>query len=99
MKPQNGINKDVWCQTIVTTVLGVCATYWTHITAVCVLMVALTRLRLPTHPRPCIHVENEEMAAVLCVDCYAAVICVDGAHAASTNDALSSNAAKLMHPP
>ena len=29
----------------------VCATYWTHTTAVCVLMVALTRLRLPsTHP-------------------------------------------------
>ena len=31
-------------------IVTVCATYWTHITAVCVLMVALTRLRLPTHP-------------------------------------------------
>ena len=31
-------------------IVAVCATYWTHITAVCVLMVALTRLRLPTHP-------------------------------------------------
>ena len=27
-----------------------CATCWTHTTAVCVLMVALTRLWLPTHP-------------------------------------------------
>ena len=34
-------------------IVTVCATYWTHITAVCVLMVALTRLQLPTHPRPC----------------------------------------------
>ena len=31
-------------------IVAVCATYWTHTTAVCVLMVALTRLRLPTHP-------------------------------------------------
>ena len=31
--------------------VAVCATYWTHTTAVCVLMVALTHLRLPTHPR------------------------------------------------
>ena len=31
--------------------VAVCATYWTHTTAVCVLMVALTRLWLPTHPR------------------------------------------------
>ena len=30
-------------------IVTVCATYWTHTTAVCVLMVALTRLRLPTH--------------------------------------------------
>ena len=30
--------------------VAVYATYWTHTTAVCVLMVALTRLRLPTHP-------------------------------------------------
>ena len=30
---------------------AVCATYWTHTTAVCLLMVALTRLKLPTHPR------------------------------------------------
>ena len=32
-------------------IVAVCATYWTHTTTVCVLMVALTRLRLPTHPR------------------------------------------------
>ena len=31
-------------------IVAVCATYWTHTTAVCVLMVALTHLRLPTHP-------------------------------------------------
>ena len=31
-------------------IVAVCATYWTHTTAVCLLMVALTRLRLPTHP-------------------------------------------------
>ena len=31
-------------------IVAVCATYWTYTTAVCVLMVALTRLRLPTHP-------------------------------------------------
>ena len=31
-------------------IVAVCATYWTHTTAVCVLMVALTRLRLPCHP-------------------------------------------------
>ena len=37
-------------------IVAVCATYWTHTTAVCVLMVALTRLRLPTHTRhPLIH--------------------------------------------
>ena len=30
-------------------IVAVCATYWTHTTAVCVLMVALTCLRLPTH--------------------------------------------------
>ena len=32
-------------------IAAVCATYWTHTTAVCLLMVALARLRLPTHPR------------------------------------------------
>ena len=31
-------------------IVAVCATYWTHTTAVCVLMVALTRLRLPPTP-------------------------------------------------
>ena len=33
-------------------IVAVCATYWTHTTAVClsVVMVALTCLRLPTHP-------------------------------------------------
>ena len=35
-------------------IVAVCATYvyWTHSTAVCLLMVGLTRLRLPTHPTP-----------------------------------------------
>ena len=33
-------------------IVAACATYWTHTTAVCLLMVALTRLRLPTHPPP-----------------------------------------------
>ena len=35
-------------------IVAVCATYWTHTstTAVCLLMVALTRLQLPTHPVP-----------------------------------------------
>ena len=32
-------------------IVAVCATYWTHSTAVCLLMVGLTRLRLPTHSR------------------------------------------------
>ena len=32
-------------------IVAVCATYWTHSTAVCLLMVGLTRLRLPTHTR------------------------------------------------
>ena len=32
-------------------IVAVCVTYWTHTTAVCLLMVALARLRLPTHPR------------------------------------------------
>ena len=31
-------------------IVAVCATYWTHSTAVCLLMVGLTHLRLPTHP-------------------------------------------------
>ena len=31
-------------------IVAVCATYWTHSTAVCLLMVGLTRLRLPAHP-------------------------------------------------
>ena len=31
-------------------IVAVCATYWTHTTAVCLLMIALTRLWLPTHP-------------------------------------------------
>ena len=31
-------------------IVAVCATYWTRTTAVCLLMVALTHLRLPTHP-------------------------------------------------
>ena len=34
-------------------IVAVCATYWTHTTAVCLLMVAVTRLRLPTHPLIC----------------------------------------------
>ena len=32
-------------------IMAVCAIYWIHTTAVCLLMVALARLRLPTHPR------------------------------------------------
>ena len=38
-------------------IVAVCATYWTHSTAVCLLMVGLARLQLPTHPRhpPLIH--------------------------------------------
>ena len=32
-------------------IVAVCATYWTHSTAVCLLMVGLARLRLPTRPR------------------------------------------------
>ena len=31
-------------------IVAVCATYWTHTTAVCLLMVSLTPLRLSTHP-------------------------------------------------
>ena len=31
-------------------IVAVCTTYWTHTSAVCVLMVALARLRLPTNP-------------------------------------------------
>ena len=34
-------------------ILAVCATYWTHTTAVCLLMVALTCLQLPTHTLIC----------------------------------------------
>ena len=33
-------------------IVAVCATYWTHNTAVCLLMVALTRPRLPTPATP-----------------------------------------------
>ena len=35
-------------------IVAVCATYWTHSTAVCLLMVGLARLRLPAHA-PLIH--------------------------------------------
>ena len=46
-------------------IVTVCATYWTHTTAVCVLMVALTRLRLPTLPRhPLIRAISDITAAV-----------------------------------
>ena len=31
-------------------IVAVCATYWTHSTAVCLLMVGLARLRLLAHP-------------------------------------------------
>ena len=30
-------------------IVAICATYWTHTTAICLLMVALNQLRLPTH--------------------------------------------------
>ena len=49
----NGINKYVCGAKLQpTTVLAYdfCATYWTHTTAACVLIVALTHLQLPTHP-------------------------------------------------
>ena len=36
-------------------IVAVCATCWTHTTAVYLLMVALARLRLPTHPPPTCH--------------------------------------------
>ena len=36
-------------------IVAVCATYWTHSTAVCLLIIGLTRLRLPTHPLPLAH--------------------------------------------
>ena len=36
-------------------IVTACATYWTHSTAVCGLMVALTHLQLPTHPLPPAH--------------------------------------------
>ena len=32
-------------------IVAVCVTYWTHTTAVCVLIVTLTRLWLPTNPQ------------------------------------------------
>ena len=32
-------------------IVAVYVTYWTHSTVVCLLMVGLTHLRLPTHPR------------------------------------------------
>ena len=35
-------------------IVAVCATHWTRSTAVCLLMVGLTRLQLPT-PHPLIH--------------------------------------------
>ena len=31
-------------------IVAVCATYWTHTTAICVLMVVLICIWLPTHP-------------------------------------------------
>ena len=47
-------------------IVAVCATYWTHSTAVCLLMVGLTRLRLPTHPpaHPLIHAICDIIVAV-----------------------------------
>ena len=33
-------------------IVAVCVTYWTHSTAVCLLMVGLARLWLPTRPLP-----------------------------------------------
>ena len=47
----------VWCQTVANNCLGLSCGLWLsvpltgpHTTAVCLLMVALTRLQLPTHP-------------------------------------------------
>ena len=59
MDPQNGINRDMCGAKLPPTtvsaysvIVTACATYWTYSTAVCVLMilVALTRLWLPTPP-------------------------------------------------
>ena len=51
----DGINKDVSGATLllkITTVYPVnCSIYWRHSTTVCVLMVVLIRLWLPTYPR------------------------------------------------
>ena len=47
-------------------IVTVCATYWTYGNAVCVLMVALTRLQLPTHsatPRP---IQPAPLIRVIC---------------------------------
>ena len=43
-------------------IVAVCATYWTHSTAVCLLMVGLTRLRISTHPL--IHAICDSIVAV-----------------------------------
>ena len=47
-------------------IVTVCVTYWTHTTAVCVLMVALTHLQLPTRDRP--------IMLIFYLLCYAAVL-------------------------
>ena len=44
-------NCSQWLSRPILWIVAVCATYWIHTTAVCLLIVALTRLRLPTHPR------------------------------------------------
>ena len=45
-------NCSQWLSWPILWIVTVCVTYWTHSTAVCVLMVALTRLQLLTHPHP-----------------------------------------------
>ena len=54
VRPLDGINKDVSeakLQITTTSVYPVdCVPYWRHSTTVCVLMEAVTHLRLPTHP-------------------------------------------------
>ena len=44
------LNCTQWLSWPILWIVTVCAAYWTHTTAVYVLMVALTRLWLPTRP-------------------------------------------------
>ena len=50
-------------------IVTVYATYWTHTTAVCVLVVALTRLRLSTHPRHPLSSSHLPTHPLICAIC------------------------------